>query len=187
MTKSLYWLFKKFPEEADLIGRMVMGYGEMEFHLAWCVTHVIDDEDTAFKVIFRAPGEVARILAADALARLKISDQRLRTLFEQAIAGLHHCRKIRNQYAHCHWLDEGTQIGFLEFEDVAAQHTPVMVSRVEVRYIDKVLLTLQEGYFFYVYETLAYLNFEYQLIRGLIPTSPVKEAPRTMPPPKLYN
>lgn len=187
MTKSLYWLFRKFPKEAEIVGRMVMGYGEMEYHLGWCVTHIIDDEDTAFKVIFRAPGELARILAADALARLKIDNDRLRTMFEQAISGMHHCRKIRNQYAHCHWRDGGERIGFMEFEDVAAQHEPLRISKVAVRWVDHELLQRQEGYFWHVYETLAYICFEFQKLRGLEPSSPVIKAPSTLPKPPLYN
>jgi hypothetical protein len=67
MSKGLYWLFRKFPKEAEIIGRMVMGYGEMEYHLGWCVTHIIDDEDTAFKVIFRSPGEIGLVRLCDPL------------------------------------------------------------------------------------------------------------------------
>jgi hypothetical protein len=166
---------------------MVMGYGEMEYHLGWCVTHIIDDEDTAFKVIFRSPGEIARILAADALARMRITDNRLRTLFEQSIAGMHHCRKIRNQYAHCHWRDSGDKMGFIVFEDVAAQHTPLKVSKVEVSYVDHTLLKQQEAYFWHIYEILAYICYEYEIAMGLSPSSPVKQAPATLPSRRRFS
>ena len=46
--------FIKFHNEAAIIGRIVTGYGELEFSLCHCVAMARDDLDAVFKSLFRA-------------------------------------------------------------------------------------------------------------------------------------
>ena len=60
--------------------------------------------DVALKVLFRGRGEKQRIDIADAIIRAVMKGTALETHYCETIGGMNHCRKIRNQYAHCHWL-----------------------------------------------------------------------------------
>lgn len=178
--KTILSSFVRHPEEAAVIGRLIAGYGELEFDLAYCVRWIIDDEDAAFKVMFRAPGEMQRILMADALARTRMPVGKARTTFEQVIAGMHHCRKIRNQYAHCHWHEhaDGT-LCFINLEEIAAQHDAVVISSVTQRVLTLDLLREQESFFVNVHDRVVWLISEAQVWAGIQTSNPyglVREA-----------
>ena len=53
--------FADFPAEAEIIGRLLAGYTNLEVGLMNCVQVVRLDFDTVLKAIFRARGETARI------------------------------------------------------------------------------------------------------------------------------
>jgi len=180
--------FARYPREAAIIGQLVSGYGELEFDLAYAVRWIIDDEDTAFKVMFRGPGEMQRILMADALARGKIADTKQKTIFEQTLASMHVCRKIRNQYAHCHWMDSvGGGLKFIQLEEIAEQHAPVVISTIKQYGADASLLSQQQAYFLHTQRRWHYLALEFQARRGVIASNPIAVAPRTMRTPKMHN
>ncbi len=61
--------FDRYPKEAKLIGRILAGYGELEFGLCHCVGQARNDLDMVLKVMFRARGEKQRIETADAIGR----------------------------------------------------------------------------------------------------------------------
>jgi len=62
---SIMPAFVRYPEEAAIIGRLLAGYGELEFDLCLCVGHARGDMDMAFKAMFRPRGETQRIDIAD--------------------------------------------------------------------------------------------------------------------------
>jgi hypothetical protein len=179
--------FEECPEEALIIGRLIAGYGELEFDMALCVRWMIDDEETAFKVIYRAPGEVQRILMADALVRSRLAEGKERTIFEKAIAGMHVCRKIRNQYAHSNWLVQDGILTFLDPQKGAEGDSPFMVNCVPFRQLGVAVLQEQETYFLYVSACLDWLNREAQLRAGEISSNPHPLAPREIPSPRFHN
>ena len=94
--------FLRFPKEAEIIGRLLAGYGEIEYDLSCCLEAAINDGETARRSMFRVRGEKQRIDVADALMRHKYKDSNLLAEYDEAIAATHSCRKIRNQYSHCH-------------------------------------------------------------------------------------
>src|SRR5258707_682232 len=95
--------FVDFTEEGTIIGRMLLGYGELEFELLSCAAEVVG-RDVALKVLFRARGEKQRIEIGDAIVRPQFKGTQLETHYAETIGALHWCRTIRNQYAHSHWL-----------------------------------------------------------------------------------
>src|SRR4029079_8550030 len=108
-----------YPSECEIIGRLLAGYTGIEFGLMMCVNSVIDDYDAVFKALFRTRGETQRIEIADALGRHKFHATKLGTEFEMAIGNMQHCRKIRNQYSHCHWIVGKESLGFVDLEELA--------------------------------------------------------------------
>lgn len=93
--------------EIATIGRILAGYTEIEFQLLMCVVAVTEDVDSAVKALYRTRGESQRIEIADALCRQRIKALDMGGDYENAIGAMHHCKKIRNQYSHCHWVSRG--------------------------------------------------------------------------------
>jgi hypothetical protein len=58
---SLMPAFLRFPEEAAIIGRLLAGYGEIEYLFAMCLASSASDEDTALRTFFSVRGEGARL------------------------------------------------------------------------------------------------------------------------------
>lgn len=109
--------FVRCPKEAAVVGRLLAGYGELEFCLGLCLGEAVGDLSTAIKVLFRSRGEEARIKTADALVRPVYQKIGLVTPWDTARRAMNWCRLTRNLYAHCHWLDRDDGLYFTRVED----------------------------------------------------------------------
>ena len=178
--------FDRYPKEAELIGKILAGYGELEFGLCHCVSQARNDFDMVLKVMFRARGETQRIQVADAMGRSQFYSLKLGDLFSEAIADLHECRKIRNRYAHCNWHDDLTGgLGFVELEKIAKEHKPADLTNLTIKHLNVSILSQQADYFYYLDQCLSYLNFEAQKRQGRIQTQPLP-IPKKIPRPPAY-
>jgi len=166
---SIMPAFNDFPQEGMVIGRLLAGYGELEFDLCLAAGQALNDFDMVFKAMFRTTGEKARIDVGDALGRSAFKTIDLGDMFAEAVADTHYCRQIRNKYAHCHWTDDGSgKLGFVVLANTAAKHRLVNLATLPTHYVDTDLLNEQEAYFKYVQRCLTYLNFEAQRMAGRI-------------------
>jgi hypothetical protein len=142
---------QNYPIEAAGIGRLLAGYPELEFALLIVIAELRDDFDSTLKALYRTRGETQRIDVADALARSKLHCLGLGTEFAMVIGGMRHCLKIRNQYAHSHWLANPTGFGFMDLEEVAKQNAVASgTSELSFRRLNADLINEQEKYFNYV-------------------------------------
>jgi hypothetical protein len=95
--------FDDFPQHREIVGRLLIAYGELEWALTVCVQNALNvTPSEASRILFRVRGESARIEVADAIARPLFAKVDLGAKWGNAIGAARHCRKIRNQYAHCH-------------------------------------------------------------------------------------
>ena len=186
MTDIILPAFIDFPEEGAIIGRLLAGYGELEFDAMVCVGTVISDHDVALKTMFRARGEKTRIDIADALGRRAYRNLGLENQFSEAIAAVQFCRRIRNQFAHCHWHNDLTgKLSFVRLTEIAGNNIEADLSNLTIHYVDVPLLELQETYFKFASRWLTYLNFEARKLAGSVATHPF-EAPKKIDRPELY-
>jgi hypothetical protein len=96
--------------------------------------------------MFRVRSEKTRLELADAILRPICESHGLKSEFETAYSAADYCRKIRNQYAHCHWLgDKEKGLFFSNIEPSAAKKTGDVIMRFS--HIDEPLLQKQEAYF----------------------------------------
>ncbi len=160
--------------EASIIGRILAGYGELEFEFADCLKHFAHDMHSAFAALFRLRSESGRIQVADALIRGPIAALGLGTQYKDTYDAMLHCLKIRNQYAHCHWLEHEGQLLFTMLED--AFDGPDTKS-LTIRVASLPTLVAQEGYFDYTQRCFWFLSNETQRLKGRI-----REHPFAMPP-----
>jgi hypothetical protein len=81
-------IFHQYPDEAQVIGRLLAGYSELEILLMHCVMTVRDDFNVALKTMYRTRGEKQRIQIADAMARQPFHSIGCGTQFEMAIGSM---------------------------------------------------------------------------------------------------
>jgi hypothetical protein len=159
--------FDRFKREGEIIGRMVIEYGELEWDLCLLVGHVIQDFDVALKAMYRSRGATQRIEIADALARNRLAIGRIRTIYEETIAHMRFCLKIRNQYAHTNWVDAiGDGLCFVNIEEVAKANDVVQLESLQRYQLNLEIIEDQQRFFVQVMQNMRYLNMEIQYLNG---------------------
>jgi hypothetical protein len=154
--------FHGFAVEGEIVGRLLTGYANLEVGLLHCVNMVLGDLDTPLKAMFTVRGEGRRIKEAVKLGQGPYIALRLGTDFKRAIAAMRYCLLIRNQYAHwVWWNDNSGKIAFANLEDVALRKSRVKdLGKLKPHHVDATLLSLQEAYFAYTDQSLAWVNYE---------------------------
>ena len=157
--------FENFPKEKELIGALLIAYGEIEFALFSLIASVLGDtQDNAVQIFFRIRGESARIEVSDALVRPSLINQGLGPKWSNAVGPLRLCKKIRNQYAHCHWILISDKLYFIDFDSSVESGSPD--TKALMHTVDKALLQKQYEYFSYALDWLYYLAGEYEFRAG---------------------
>jgi hypothetical protein len=154
--------FEQFPEEARLIGRLLAGYADLELSLMHCVKAIRNDLDGPLKALFRARGETSRLLIADGLGRANADTFDLANEFAMTIAGMRHCLRIRNQFAHCVWHNDlSGRLAFVNLEELAAANQRVDdLIGLGIAYVSVELLAAQWTYFQHVDRMLLWVTQE---------------------------
>lgn len=189
MSRPITPTFSRFVEEGSIIGRLLIGYGELEFEWQICVGEALGgtqhDYQKALRTLFRIKSEGVRIEAGDALMRDYYGSIKLKDEYARALGAMRLCKKIRNQFAHCHWLDfpdEGLFFTNLHKAAESKEGEPML----PFRHVDLPLLKKHEAYFYYTISCLTYLSAESKRRRE-------KSAahsciwPRELEPPPLHN
>jgi len=179
--------FIPFPQEREIIGRLLIAYGELEWALAACVRETMNSQmNEAVRILFRVRGEGPRIEVADALARPAYANIGLGGKWGNAIGAARTCKSIRNQYAHCHWRrfgDGPLRFMNLDVEAETEAGSPLLADAIAVRLE---LLQHQEQYFKYALDWLYYLQEEYKKRAGRSSSHYLTE-PKSIPAPPLYD
>ena len=76
---------RQFQREHDVIGRLLVGYGEMELDLCSFIAMGIDDLDMALKSMFHPRRETSRIDIAEAIGQKVYASLGLAAPFNEAI------------------------------------------------------------------------------------------------------
>ncbi|RUU97968.1 hypothetical protein EOA79_24065 [Mesorhizobium sp. M1A.F.Ca.IN.020.03.2.1] len=145
-----------YPEEARLIGLMVIGYSELDISLClvgglalghkWAVLdalHTIKDEGTRLDVVGR-------------LVRHIMVEKTLEPKFGETIGAMRYCKTVRNQYAHAQWANFDGMLRFTSTRDI---HWRPDGGPTEWKAVDPVILRAQEAYFEYTRKCLLWLTF----------------------------
>ena len=165
---AIFVPFDRFRPEAALVGKMLTGYAVLEIDLMHCVNAVRHDQNAVLKAMFSVRGERRRINVASALGRERFDGLGLRDEFAVAIAAMHHCREIRNQYAHCVWWDDYTpQLAFRAVEEIAEQEAVVSLADLEPTHVTVPFLQGQLDYFEYADDLLLWLIQDSRRLQGL--------------------
>lgn len=179
---------RHYPEETTILGRLLGGYGELEFDIAFLLQFALgDDRDVAFKALFGIRGETARIDLADHLMRRHYEAAGLGEDYAEAIGAMRWCLRIRNQYAHCHWLRNlAYGLCIVLLEDVARAAPEVNLNDIEQKLVPLTLLREQEEFFTYNQAMMGFLNFGYRAVIGTMQSNPVARPIKPYRRPPLF-
>jgi hypothetical protein len=176
--------FTGFPREREIVGQLLIAYGEIEYALLGCLRNVLDDDiHTATRILFRVQGESARIEVSDAIMRPAFTKVGLGHKWGNAIGAARICKNIRNQYAHCHWHLQNGNLNFLNLDVVSrSPEGPIGVAFIK---LDISLLEEQLTYYEYALDWLYYLAKEYQKQVGRLTSHDLSE-PKSLHAPLLH-
>jgi hypothetical protein len=176
--------FHAYKDEAAIIGRLLAGYGELEFLLCHCLGVVAGNLSTACRIVFRNRGEEGRISTADAILRPHYEQHNLIEAWDLVRRNLQECKAIRNQYSHCNWLNDPNGLFFTNLEKGAKSLTGNITQ--QFCHLDVPVLSQQEDYFRSTGDGLCYLREEHRVRIGKIQNHPWP-APGETPPPPRHN
>lgn len=182
MSETIMPAFMAFPNHAAIIGRILAGYGELEYLFASCFAATLGDRQSGIRAFFRIKGEDSRIQITSAIMRPKFDSVGMKDVYNETLGAMRWCKGTRNQYAHCHWaydIEDG--LYFTDFDKAVKTETGDIMLHVE--HLDLEILKQQEAYFRYTLDLLRYLEPEYRKRVGELPSHRY-EAPsvKTQPP-----
>lgn len=188
MTVIMATDLRHYPEETMILGRLLSGYGELEFDIAFLLQFALgDDRDVAFKSLFGIRGETARIDMADNLMRRRYQALGLGGDYGEAIGAMRHCLKIRNQYAHCHWVRNlAFGLCFVDVEEVARAAPEVDLASLRQKQVSLTLLREQEAFFAYTQTILGFVNYGYRTAIGTMESNPMERPVKPRERPTLF-
>lgn len=176
---------KGFEREQELIGRMIMAYGELEFEVAHLMDYAVTfGKDTGPRILFRVNGEAARLDVADAILRPFFETMNLDGQWGNTLGALRYCKNIRNQYAHCNWkADPAKPLYFMNLDRDA--NSPDGPLTLQLYPTDLALIQKQHEYFEHTLDWLFYLNCQSRKLLRIEAPEPV--APKFVSKPPLHH
>lgn len=99
--------FHRHPDEAAIIGRLVVAFGELEYITVTIAGRAMSHREAVYRALYRLRATSSRIDAADALMRPTFIANDLDNEYGHMIGAVRYCLRIRNQYSHCNWADNG--------------------------------------------------------------------------------
>lgn len=156
--------FDRWPQEANLIGRIMAGFGELEFSICQNAANATGHYDQTMKALFRVQSTRARLEAGDALARPEYEKRRLGEIYDIAFNMTKSCHQLRNQYAHCNWGDDSKEgLFFTNLQRAAESEGPLFLFW---RHIDVPLLQKQLDYLGHTMQWLWWVEFKLAVRRS---------------------
>ncbi|WP_295529158.1 hypothetical protein [Novosphingobium sp. Chol11] len=169
MTVKLYMPvpFDRFKQEGEMIGRMVIEYGDLEWDLCLLVSHVMQDIDIAVKTLYRSRDEALRIDMADGLIRHRINPK-VKQMYETTLAHMRVCLALRSRYAHANWVDAAPdKLCFIDTNELANDSNPIDPNNLPLYHLDMRIIKDQARFFKEIMQNMRYLNMEVQYLLGL--------------------
>jgi hypothetical protein len=178
---------KKNPKEAAIVGRMLLGYGELEYLFAEMLGHAIGNLRTGIRTYFRVGGESARLDMADSIIFPVAESIGLKNEYGSLLGAMNWCRCTRNRYAHCHWesgTDEQPGLFYVDMAEAAQKKT----AQYSWRHVDVDILKKQEDYFYYTQHCIFFVSesIRYRVEKRSAPLTHV-QWPSYIPEPSKHN
>jgi hypothetical protein len=163
--------FYRFATEGAAVGRLILGYSNLEIDLMNCIQMASGGNlDAVLKPMYSTRGESKRIDRAETLGHPHFAQHHLTPHFQHAIAVIRRCLQIRNQYAHwALWDDNSGKLAFANLESLAKLKRPVNdLRKIRTFHVNAPLLAEQEAYYIYFDRYISWLNYEIRTRGGAL-------------------
>jgi hypothetical protein len=148
------------PEEASIIGSIVIGYSELHITLCHIAGLALGEKWSVLDALQNVDNEGTRLDLVNRLVRHKFAEQNMEAKFGEVIGAMRYCKSVRNQYAHAHWIvDEHNCLCFTSSRGI--QWTSE--AKIPWKLVTLTLLKEQQVYFEYTRRCL--LSFEWALLQ----------------------
>lgn len=175
--------FVRYPEEAKLLGEMVLGYGELDITFCMMCGKAIHQQFELLHAVNQVRSETARLDIANAMAGKGFSTLGLEAEYARLLRCMRVCLRIRNQWAHSQWGDmdpHGLAFTRTDGDVFAAPVKPTVWLSIKVD-----LLRKQEAYF--EHTRLRLLVLLSNLTPILVGKKGLLRPPPEMPEPNMHN
>jgi len=185
MPNTLLVQFENHQAELAIIGKLIMAYGELEFATMDLVRATMGGStEKAVKALYRLRSESNRLELADALLTPDLRDKSYGGYWNEAYSALKHCKNIRNQYAHGHFVADDGLLRFGDLDEASSSKNSLF--KIRLRPVHLETLEAQLDFFHYSNHLLYWLADQVRLETGqprLI--APEVPKPKKVVPPKL--
>lgn len=173
--------FSQHPEEAALVGRMLVMFGELEFLSCNTAAKASGRRDDTIRALYRLMATRSRIDAADAFLRPACMKHGIEAAYGEAHEALLSCLAIRNRYAHCGWAGHHSGgMFYCDLQRAAESHSDFSL---DWRHVDVALLTAQQTYFGFAQDHWLFIETQMDLFLGSRRVHVFAKPPRREPPP----
>jgi hypothetical protein len=178
--------FRRHPDEAALIGRIVVHFGEIEVSFCQNNTQALNTYIPLMKGLYKLRATSSRIDFLDGLVRNLYLGFGLGKEYDISTSMLRYCLRIRNLFAHCNWADdhEGAYPGLFYADLQDSAETDFFTQ--DWKHVDVPLLQRQEDYFAETMEWLTFLKHEMAVKRQLLSSHPWPR-PSELDQPPMHN
>jgi hypothetical protein len=178
--------FRRHPDEAAIVGRLVVGFGEIELAVCRNAGNGLGNYEVVMRALYKQRATSGRVDTADALIESAYADAGLAVMYASTMDMVRYCLKVRNHYAHCNWADDpnGSGLFFADLQ-VSADSPPGQFEHL-LRHVDVPLLEAQEVYFSNTLEWLDFIRHELAVSQGLVAVNVWPRPPELSQPP-LHN
>lgn len=185
MPATLLIQFDNHQAELVIIGKLVMAFGELEFAVMDLVRASMGgNTEKAVKSLYRLRSESNRLELADALLTPDLRSKPFGGHWNEAYSALKCCKRIRNQYAHGHFISDEGLLRFGDMDEASASKAEKF--NIQMRPIHLETLKTQLAYFEYAHHLILWLADQVRLDSGQSRMIEQKvPKPRRVPPPKL--
>lgn len=155
--------FERWPSEASLVGKILASFGEIELTICQCADAALDMQSSLIKALYLLKNTSSRVDLAESLMRNVYQASGLLDDFDATFEAVRSCTSIRNQYAHCNWVDDDE--GGLFFADLQKSAKQPKF-RHSYKHVDTDLLDDQLSFFGETLSALRYLDGELGVRQG---------------------
>ena len=178
--------FRKFIFEYIHIGRLIVGYSDIELALYNLIKITKNPNENILKKMIKGNTAKVRIDKAKAIGFEKFKKNKLENEFDSCINFIKHCKDIRNLYAHSNYWDANWKyLMFTEIEKLAKQkNCDDDISKAKTHPITSELLLEQLEFYDYTIKYIFWLNNEVRFRMNMLEKN-VFDKPITRTFPKL--
>jgi hypothetical protein len=153
---------EKAYQEGVIIGRLMIGYGELEVAMCKCLIAVEGVVDLSIRKLFQVRRASDRIEAVRKMLKPAYEKADLHAPLVETLDDMEWCRQVCNQYSHCQWYwTPHEHLCFVNLEDIAKQPKLILHLTSEKKSLSLKLLNQQEDFFDYVERCLGHLAQSY--------------------------